>query len=145
MVQSKNDRLSDLERCNKLLDDVIQTRAVAYGDDPCGRTGLFDRRFRIEKVQGKREHPLIVEEYTSDTAIFRQKRTILKYAAIEMGHWRPKSSKKDEEAARLEENLKVLRSGRTRLHKEWEERKAAEAAKTAQQQPGQSSPPEPTR
>jgi len=60
--------LADAEDLHKRLRRVIEEREVAYGDDPMGKTGLCDRKF---KIQGSREYPVIVEQYTTDFGLLR--------------------------------------------------------------------------
>ena len=68
-----------LVKLDKLSDDMvakIETRGIAYGDDRFGRTGLYDRRYKIIG----REHPVIVEQYRRDyrtvTVFLQVQRTI---------------------------------------------------------------------
>jgi len=68
---------ADLNELNRRLDQVIEEREVAYGDDPIGASGLYIRKF---KILG-REYPEIVEEYSLDNATIRMKLRLLKQAA----------------------------------------------------------------
>jgi len=82
--------LADAEDLHKRLRRVIEEREVAYGDDPMGKTGLCDRKF---KIQGSREYPVIVEQYTTDFGLLRAMREIEKKVAIFTGQWGKKREK----------------------------------------------------
>jgi hypothetical protein len=79
-ITTRKGRLAELdELCNGLM-QAMKERGVAYGDDERGATGLFNRRF---KIQGTREYPVIVEEYSMDHGLLRQWNKLLKAAAVE--------------------------------------------------------------
>ena len=83
-VRDKKERLAVLTRLFQALQQLCNERAVAYADDPIGRLGLHNRRFRI---LGSREHPVLLEEYWMDHREGRALLKILKQASIEMGQW----------------------------------------------------------
>ena len=76
---------------------------MVYDDDPLGRTGFYVRRF---KIQGSREHPVIVEEYTMDHGLLREMKKLRKDAAIAAGNWREEP--KDANYVSYEDYVKEL-------------------------------------
>jgi hypothetical protein len=143
----RKERVAELEDMHQRLVEIVETRSVAYGDDPVGRTGCCARRF---KIQGSREYPVIVEEYTFDRCLFRQLLKIQKHLAIELGQ-RGKGSVKADQEAQSRIVMEALNAGRLRPAREAEaaEERARQAEVKAQPegavQTPAPSPPEPVR
>ncbi len=112
-IFSREGRLVLLDDLYKRLMKVIVERAVAYGDDPIGRTGLYGRKF---KILGRR-YPLIVEEYSLDQRLLKQLAKTLKAAAIER--------REDQGGGLLpyEQYVSILNAGRDRVAAEAERKK----------------------
>jgi hypothetical protein len=106
-MSENNERLAGLVERHRALQEIIEARAAAYGDDPVGSSGLYNRRFRIHGS----EFPVLVVEYWRDPGELRLFLKIEKHMAIEMGRKR----KSDEEGLHLAEMRRNLEAGRQRV------------------------------
>jgi hypothetical protein len=90
---------------------IIEERAVAYADDPIGRFGVHSLRYR---TRGRRDHPVLVEEWCMDHRVPRALLKIEKRAVIEMGQWGKEREDAEKARASLEEMKRRLEAGRQR-------------------------------
>jgi hypothetical protein len=116
----RSERIAALDDLQARLMRVIEERAVAFGDDPVGQSGLHSRRFDIK---GAPETPIIVEHYSLDRGLIRAIGKLLKQARIETTL---RDGEKPEQS--LAEYKAMLDAGTERVAKAnrfWAERKAA--------------------
>jgi hypothetical protein len=123
MLES-NERIAQLDDLYSRLMQIIEERAVAFGDDPLGQTGLYTRSFEIK---GSREFPVIVERYSRERRLLRELAKLRKQAAIEVARQEKiREASKGRES--LEEYQAKLDAGMQRVEDDrrfWREREAA--------------------
>lgn len=124
-IETGEGRLAALGELYKQLQQVVEERGAAYGDDPCGRTGLYEREF---KIMGNRETPVLVEQYSLDRRTIRVLMKIGKSMMIE--ERRLKKQRETPGWVSLEETVKLLDAGRERVVVAKRERDARRAAES---------------
>ena len=126
-INTKEGRMVDIDQSHQGLQTIMEERAAAYADDPYGRTGLFNRTF---KIRGTREHPVIFEQYTLDHRLLRERSKLRKEASILARHFEKRGKAPGQVS--LEELMLKIQQGNERVAKcraEREARKTAEREK----------------
>ena len=131
----KLERVAQLNELAHILPTLIEERAVAFADDPLGKTGLYNRTF---KIRGTRKHPVIEEAYSYDLALIQRHIKILN---ISSKLTRP-SAKTSEDARQADcrEVIRRIHKGRQRCAEEGVERQAQAAKAKAEKQLEASNP-----